>query len=190
MKRISVQKTRREKLALVAKAITAILLTVIMFLAIGVVHVKDSRKDASYCASCHDDHYSSWVSDGDSYSLAHAHAGMSVSCQTCHNRTIEESITEIVAHTTGDYSFPLSEMTLPDEKCLSCHGSIDRVKSLTSTTVTRAEIDFHSEYHGRFPCGTCHNMHRDSIQVCALCHPGDIKPGWVIPPEDFWTAPS
>lgn len=190
MTRTSVPKTRREKIASVAKVVTAIVVTVMLFLSIGVIYVKDSRKDASYCASCHDDYYDTWASDGESYSLAHAHAEMSVTCQTCHHRTIGESVSELVAHGTGDYSFPLAETTMEDDLCLSCHGSAARVKSLTNITITRAEIDYHSEYHGRFPCGTCHNMHRDSAQVCALCHPVDEEPGWVIPPEDFWNAVS
>jgi hypothetical protein len=184
MKKILVSKSRREKIALIGKLGTAILLTGIMFLIVGVVQVKDSRKNASYCANCHEDYYNTWASDGaSSYSLAHEHAKLSISCQTCHNRTIQASLTEIVDYVTGNYSFPLVETAQSDELCLSCHGSMNRVKSLTKTTITHATIDFHDDHHRNLSCSSCHNMHRDSLQVCLDCHPDDLLPGWVKPLE-------
>lgn len=185
MKRISVPKSRREKIALIGKIGTAVLLSGIMLLMIGIVQVKDSRKNASYCANCHEDYYNTWANDTGSYSLAHQHSEMSISCQTCHNRTIEDSLSEIVNYATGNYAFPLSETIESNELCYSCHGDANRVKSLTNTTITHAEIDFHDEYHRELPCGACHNMHRDSVQVCLECHPEELLPGWVEPVEKF-----
>lgn len=183
MKRISISKSKREKIALIGKLGTAILLIGIMLLTVGIVQVKDSRKNASYCANCHEDYYNTWVSvsNVDSYSLAHKHAEMSISCQTCHDRTMEQSLTEIANYTTGNYSFPLSETALPNEVCLGCHGGIERVSTLTDMSITHAEIDFHSEYHGDIICGSCHNMHRNSVQVCIECHWVDLEPGWEFP---------
>lgn len=189
MKRNSAPASRRAKIGFIARLSTAVLLIILAFVTIGLVQVKDSRKDASYCGSCHEDYYSGWVSEGDTHSsLAHKHAEMSISCQTCHDRTMGESLTEIANYMTGNYSTPLAETVLSNDLCLSCHGPAERVKSLTSVIITRAELDFHDEHHGSLPCGYCHNMHRDSVQVCALCHPVQVEAGWVVPPEDFWTA--
>ena len=174
-------RTRREKIGLVGKLVTAIVLTLVLPLVLAMVHVKDSRKSASYCASCHSEYYDTWTGEDNPHSLAHSHAEMSISCQTCHDRSVNESLAEITNYITGNYYYPFSESELSDETCLSCHGDMKRVSTLTNTKFTGAEYDFHNGHIEDLTCGTCHNMHRESMLACAECHDVDLEPGWVEP---------
>ncbi len=188
MKRRLVSKGWRARIGLLGKLVTALVLTVMMFLTIGVVQVKDSRKNASYCASCHDDYYDTWESDGDSYSLAHQHAEVSISCQTCHDRTLEESLTEIHLQSTGNIYQPSSETNVSEQLCINCHGNLEESAEDTSELVTGEVINPHEGHSDLsmavdMSCTACHNMHSDSMDSCMVCHVLEPKPGWTMPDQ-------
>jgi hypothetical protein len=162
------------------KWFTAIVLFVLMLPAMAMVWVKDSRKDPSYCQGCHaDPYYTSWVEEETSL-LAYLHFSHGVSCQTCHDRTMSESVREIVDYLTGNYYVPLPKLELTMETCFACHESYKKVIPLTNPKITGAERNPHAGHWGELECNACHNMHRVSVDYCAECHsPVTDAPGWV-----------
>ena len=121
------------------KLIIGIVLIILMIPVTGVVVVKDNMRNSSYCAGCHEDHYVSYTEPEEGYSLSHFHGEMGVSCQSCHQRTLGESVMEVVNYVTGNYYYPFPESTLSMDNCFACHESYENVIALTSTSLTHAE---------------------------------------------------
>ncbi len=162
------------------KLIIAIVLVVIMIPTMGTVYVKDNLHNTSYCAGCHSEYYTTWAAPESEYSLAHQHAEMGVSCQSCHQRTVGESVMEVVNYATGNYYYPFPETQLSMDNCFACHGSYAEIIPLTDPLVTDAERNPHNGHFGELECSTCHNMHRDSVDYCSGCHnPVTDDSGWV-----------
>lgn len=170
-----------ESLPRVLKIGAAVVLFIVMLATMGAVVVKDSRKNPAYCATCHEDpHYESWA-NADSIHLAHSHAERGISCQTCHDRTLMESLDEWRAYVVG-YEVPLAERKWTTDQCLVCHGTYARMIPLTTTEILGSERNPHDGHWGELECGTCHNMHRNSVDYCSGCHnPVTDSPGWVRP---------
>lgn len=166
------------------KLITALLLGVALVPTAGLVWVKDSLATPQYCSSCHaDPYYTAWAA-GDSTALARQHAELGASCQTCHGRSLGDSLDEITTHVLGNYTVPLMERTFPDTQCYVCHESYAAVIPLTDPARTGAERNPHAGHWGELECGVCHNMHRDSVDYCAGCHnPVTTADGWVSAPR-------
>jgi len=170
-------KNWRHILATGSKIVIALILLVIMIPTMGVVWAKDSSQNPEYCANCHGDYYTSWSET--THSLDYKHGEMSISCQTCHDRTVTESMEELVSYANDDYTFPLRERKLPKEECFKCHGSFEEIIPLTAPKVTGLERNPHDSHKGELECGICHNMHRDSVDACSECHDFVIEePGW------------
>ncbi|MGD8455632.1 MAG: cytochrome c3 family protein [Anaerolineales bacterium] len=167
------------------KLAIAIVLVLMMIPTMGVVHIKDSLHSSSYCATCHEDpYYSDWENPDAEYSLAHAHAKQGISCQTCHNRSLGDGITETVNFVIGNYYHPLPETELSMEVCFNCHESYESIITLTDPDITGEERNPHAGHWGELECSECHNMHRDSFDYCAECHnPVTDSPGWVTSRE-------
>lgn len=172
--------TGKQKFAKIGTKVVAIIMLILIIPTLGIVWVKDSSQDPSYCAMCHDSYYEGWSGESDAeYMLVHQHEELGISCQTCHDRTLSESLGEIVNYITGNYYYPFPETQLSMDTCLACHESYDHVISLTTTQITRAERNPHAGHYGELECGECHNMHRDSVEYCASCHePVAEGPGW------------
>lgn len=165
----------------VLKIVLAVIVGLATLAAMGTVWVKDSRKNPEYCAMCHEDpHYESWAGD-DSVLLAHDHAQMGVSCQTCHGRTVGESLGEWRDYFVG-YEVPLRQRKMSMDFCFRCHGSYEEIIPPTAPEVLGAERNPHDSHFGQLECNVCHNMHRESVDYCAGCHPPVTDdPGWVQP---------
>ena len=164
------------------KLIIAIVLVIVMIPTMGTVYVKDNLRNTSYCASCHEEHYTTWAAPESEYSLAHQHAEMGVSCQSCHQRTVGESVMEVVDYATGNYYYPFPETELPMDNCFACHGSYAEIIPLTDPLITGEARNPHDGHWGELECGTCHKMHSDSIDYCASCHSSVTdSPGWTLP---------
>lgn len=163
------------------KIITAAVLIVLGVASMGLIWVRDSSRRPEYCAQCHvmDPYYSSWES---SDYLAHEHAKFAIPCQTCHPRTMGESLREIVTYASGKYW--LEEQKHPKEECLRCHehGSYAEVIQRTKDyTVGDQKINPHDPHVGlqgmpqlvtQLECSDCHKMHKESpgVNYCYGCH--------------------
>jgi hypothetical protein len=178
-KNVADPKMRREKLASIGKIVVAVLLVLLIVPTMGMMWIKDSRHSPAYCAGCHQDpYYTSWTGGSSAYSLAHQHAELGMSCQTCHDRTLSRSLEETANYLTGNYYYPFQEQKLPIKTCLTCHESYEKVSSLTNTKITGEKRNPHAGHWGELECGECHNMHRDSVDYCAQCHEPIDAPGW------------
>ena len=169
------------------KLIIAIVLVVIMIPVMGTVYVKDNRYNNSYCATCHQDYYRNWSDPDVEYSLSNHHYQMGVSCQTCHQRTLDESLIEVVNYMTGNYYSPLPKSEVPMGKCFSCHGSYAELIPPLATDITGKARNPHDGHWGELECNECHNAHRDSVVYCDECHQQYMEedtPGWVIADEE------
>lgn len=94
--------------------------------------------------------FASWAG-GKLTDSAHARAG--VDCAGCHGKTA-----------------PVSDDTVESERCLACHGPVDKLaaRSLKPEWPKRNPHDSHL---GRdVACTTCHHAHAASVVYCADCH--------------------
>jgi hypothetical protein len=174
---------KKRALPNVIKIVLAVLVGLAMLAAMGTVWVKDGRKNPGYCTLCHEEPYYEGWAEEDSVMLAHSHAQMGISCQTCHGRTVSESLEEWKDYVVG-YEVPLRERKLPMETCFTCHGSYEEIIPLTDPEVLGSERNPHDGHWGQLECNVCHNMHRESIDYCAGCHnPVTDEVGWVSPTE-------
>lgn len=165
--------------------ISTIIVLIIGIAAAAMVWVKDASTNPSYCALCHKDpYYSTWESGGE---LASRHAQAGIPCQTCHPRTLSDSIQEIAAQVTGNYD-PLIMELAPLEACTKCHEheSYDEIIPLTAG-FGEDKGNPHDSHFGKVECNICHLMHRDSVDYCSKCHDplvGGIKPYWRVVTEE------
>ena len=160
-----------------AKIITAAVLIVVGLASMGMIWLRDSSRRPEYCAECHvmEPYYSSWKS---SDYLAHEHAEFAIPCQTCHPRTISDSLGEIVTYARGEYETPLEEQEYPKKWCFQCHehGSYEELIQRTEGL----EQNPHDSHYGEMECGICHKVHKASEDYCAQCHdPVAIGTGWI-----------
>lgn len=92
------KKDRKQLVASIGKIGVAVVLVVGIIPAIFMAWVKDILNPPSDCAICHKDpHYLAWE-ETDSEVLVHAHYKSSISCQTCHDRLLEQTIGEIQSY--------------------------------------------------------------------------------------------
>ena len=118
-------------------------------------------------------------------------------CLTCHVPSIGQQMGEVAATITGNYYYPLSEVSTADllvnsghategkgdEFCLneSCHN-ITRA-DLTELTSDRVRNP-HAWEHAEQACSDCHKSHRASVMACTECHADAVVPdGWVTAEE-------
>ena len=157
-----------------AKIITAAVLIVVGLASMGMIWLRDSSRRPEYCAECHvmEPYYSSWKS---SDYLAHEHAEFAIPCQTCHPRTISDSLGEIVTYARGGYETPLEEQEYPKEWCFQCHehGSYEELVQFTKDYIVDGEkVNPHDTHLGQEECYRCHRMHKQSLGInyCYSCH--------------------
>lgn len=152
------------------KLILGIVLVIIMIPAMGIMVVKDNLQNNNYCAACHEEYYVTWADPETEFSLAHEHYNMGVSCQTCHQRTLGESLGEVVNYTIGNYYYPLPQTELSMEKCFACHESYEKLMPPLRTEITKEDRNPHAGHWGELECSECHHAHQDSVIYCEQCH--------------------
>jgi hypothetical protein len=96
---------------------------------------------------------SSW---SDSPYLDSLHGRKNVTCRSCHGKRLPES-----------------EDTVDNERCLKCHGPLEKLVAQT------APKDFpdrnpHKSHLGEIGCAVCHHGHGASSVYCLNCH-GNFK---------------
>ncbi len=168
-----------------AKIITAAVLIVVGLASMGMIWLRDNSRRSEYCAECHvmEPYYSSWKS---SDYLAHEHAKVAIPCQTCHARSIKDEMMEIVSNIAQDFEVPLKEQKFPTEDCFRCHADYAHLAELTRNLKdpdgNPLNRNPHDSHLGEMECHICHNMHRLSVDYCAICHgPTLTGPGWTTP---------
>jgi hypothetical protein len=76
------------------------------------------------------------------------HGKGSVSCSGCHGSALPEK---------GD--------TVDNERCLACHGPIERIVAIT-TPKDFADRNPHKSHLGEIACTVCHKAHEPSVVYC------------------------
>jgi hypothetical protein len=115
-------------------------------------------------------YYRSWTAS--EYS-AHRHALASVTCQSCHPRSMTQLVHEIVATVRGSFQDPLPAMRIGKQQCLACHESYAALARATA----KLKNNPHAAHIGEEECYKCHQMHRPSqgMKYCMTCHhTGDL----------------
>lgn len=83
----------------------------------------------------------------------HLHAKASVDCAGCHGKGL-----------------PTSDSTVENDRCLACHGPIEKLAGKTRN-VEFPKRNPHSSHLGDdIACTTCHHAHAASVVYCADCH--------------------
>ncbi len=160
------------------KITIAVVLIVVGLASMGMAWLRDSSRRPEYCAQCHavmEPYYTSWES---SDYLANEHAEAAIPCQSCHSRTMSDSLGEIVTYARGEYETPLEEQEYSKEWCFQCHehGSYEELIQRTE----ELELNPHDSHYGEMECNICHKVHRASEDYCAQCHdPMATGTGWI-----------
>ena len=92
----------------------------------------------------------SWADDQFTDSL-HAKAG--VDCAGCHGKDA-----------------PLTDSTVDNERCLQCHGPIEKLAARSANKEFPKRNPHASHYGSDIACTTCHHAHEASVVMCAECH--------------------
>lgn len=149
------------------------------------------RATPEYCDTlCHSTmgkYYNSFAND--TTSLAYAHKGVvNNQCLGCHETTLPQSLHEVQAQLSGDYSDPMAKVTYSNEFCLQsgCHTGAGVMPGATESSTADWSFDPHSTMHGVQQCNSCHLMHDQSVFTCAGCHTWGGDEAWSKTP-DGWT---
>lgn len=105
-------------------------------------------------------------------------------CDDCHERKTDDSLVGIVP---GSHLHQWSAVTCADchgnvakpapveaEKCLSCHGSGEKVAARTAKMKPQ-NPHYSAHYNADLDCNLCHHQHQKSENYCAECHRWDFK---------------
>ena len=133
--------------------------------------------------------------------LAVTHKEAGVECLSCHVPSLGQQVSEVAETITGDYYYPLSEVSISglmensgqsstDEAafCLKsgCHTDASGADITTREALMNATADKafnpHSNHHGDATCSDCHKSHRASVMECTQCHndaAASMPAGWV-----------
>ena len=138
-----------------------------LLLCTGMVGLKAMSRRPGFCGSCHfmAPYYRSWVS---SEFPVYRHSVASISCQSCHPRSVWDLVHDIAVTVSGNYSQHLPTLKLSKEQCLACHGNY---RSLARRTAV-LKINPHASHLGEEECYQCHKMHGKSpgLKYCTTCH--------------------
>ncbi len=83
----------------------------------------------------------------------HAHAKANVDCAGCHGKDA-----------------PVSDSTVDNERCLSCHGPVEKLAAKTANAEFPKRNPHASHLGSDIACTTCHHAHEPSVVMCADCH--------------------
>lgn len=96
-----------------------------------------------------------WAGNNGFTDSLHAKAG--VDCAGCHGKDA-----------------PLSDTTVENERCLNCHGPVEKLAEKTADKVVPKRNPHASHYGSDIACTTCHHAHEASVVMCLNCHK-DLK---------------
>lgn len=163
-------------------------------------HMPMSTYEDTYFAAADTETVDKWgnaVSDSDAMLAVGHREGADITCLDCHTPSISQQVGEVVETITGNYYYPLSEVSVKelmdnsnqvsnatgDEFCLneSCHNMTrDDLATLTAD-MTRNP---HDSPHAENACSDCHKSHRASVMLCSECHAdAEIPDGWMTADE-------
>lgn len=169
----------------------------------GVCHTPMSTYVATYEAQPNAQATDKWGNDvtNSNAMLVVTHKEAGVECLSCHVPSINQQIGEVTETITGDYYYPLSEVSISalqensgqnasDEAafCLKsgCHVDASGTEISTREDLMKAAADKafnpHSNHHGEANCSDCHKSHRASVMQCTQCHndaAASMPEGWV-----------
>lgn len=106
---------------------------------------KPSKKDMDLLKQI----FNSWSS---SVFLDALHAKKNTTCTGCHGNFL-----------------PISEATVENGRCLSCHGGLEQLAAKTSP-MQFPDRNPHKSHLGEIDCTVCHHAHRESEVYCLGCH--------------------
>jgi hypothetical protein len=81
------------------------------------------------------------------------HAKAGVDCAGCHGKET-----------------PLADSTVENDRCLSCHGPIEKLAERSANKEFPKRNPHASHYGSDIACTTCHHAHEASVVMCAECH--------------------
>jgi hypothetical protein len=81
------------------------------------------------------------------------HAKASVDCAGCHGKEL-----------------PGSDATVENDRCLSCHGPVEKLAAKSANAQFPKRNPHASHYGNDIACSTCHHAHEASVVMCADCH--------------------
>ena len=150
--------------------VIAVLLGIVVVGGVGAVGLWQYHEQPQFCATCHimDPYLESWQA---SDLGAHAHAAGDVACLDCHEPTVQQQVDELVVYVQGDFDVPLAQIRYPMAECLECHEDYPTLAELTSGS----DFNPHDSHWGELECGTCHQMHRESVDYCDQCHQTNMQ---------------
>lgn len=93
--------------------------------------------------------FASWASSG---YMDNLHAKASVSCANCHGKEL-----------------PAPDTTVENNKCLECHGPMDKLAKKTEPAEFK-DRNPHKSHLGEVACTICHKAHAESKVYCLECH--------------------
>lgn len=163
------------------KIILIAALIVVVIGAGGGIYMLKASDNPEFCSSCHimEPYYESW---NDSNLLAHKHAISEdkLECHDCHEPNLSTQIEEGIKFVTGNYQDPLEKREFSRDFCLECHDDWDSIVEATDFE----DSNPHDSHNGEQECNVCHNMHRQSVVMCAQCH----FFSWIEQLDDSWTT--
>jgi len=65
---------------------------------------------------------------------------------------------------------PLADSTVENDRCLSCHGPIEKLAARSANKEFPKRNPHASHYGSDIACTTCHHAHEASVVMCAECH--------------------
>jgi hypothetical protein len=89
----------------------------------------------------------------DSKFMDHLHAKKGVDCAGCHGK-----------------SAPVSDATVENDRCLACHGPIEKLATRSANAEFPKRNPHDSHLGKEIACTVCHHAHAASVVYCADCH--------------------
>jgi hypothetical protein len=93
------------------------------------------------------------VSWANSHFTDNLHQRAKVDCAGCHGKDA-----------------PVSDSTVESERCLKCHGPVEKLAAKTANKEFPKRNAHASHYGSDIACTTCHHAHEASVVMCADCH--------------------
>jgi hypothetical protein len=84
-----------------------------------------------------------------------------LSCGACHGKQL----------------IPDDNETLVNRQCVSCHGSYDKLATVTKAKLANPDVNPHGSHMGpQVACTICHTGHAESKSYCLHCHTNFNQP--------------
>ena len=146
-----------------------------------------------FCGNtCHlmQSYVDTWTDVEETNYLAASHAKNGVTCLDCHEKTLDQQVSELVTYIHQDYRDPLRRRQFDNSMCLNCHMEENQHQSYEAIATRTADwlVEYNRNPHDPphyedLECSTCHRSHRESEILCADCHNmPNLGNGWAVEP--------